>query len=271
MDSRPIGVFDSGLGGLTAVRQLMLELPGENIIYFGDTGRVPYGVRSAETITKYVRQDIQFLLQFDIKAIVIACNTADATARRTVAPDYHVPIFGVAEPSARAAAAATKNERIGLIGTKATIGTRIYERLIHAIRPTAEVYPQACPLLVPLVEDGRIHPGDLVIETVVREYLQPLKEWGCDTLVLGCTHYPLLWDVIAAYMGPEVTLIDSGREAARAVALELARQNLLCGREQGGTCRYYVSDSVDDFSKMASLFLRRPTAGEVTRIDIEAY
>ena len=271
MDSRPIGVFDSGLGGLTAVRQLMLELPGEQIIYFGDTGRVPYGTRSAETITKYARQDIQFLLQFDIKAIMIACNTADATARQAIAGEYPVPIFGVAEPSARAAVAATKNEKVGLIGTTATIGTKIYERLMKAMRPTVQVMPRACPLLGPMVENGRIHRGDTVIETLVAEYLQPLKDWGCDTLVLGCTHYPLLWDVIAAFMGPGVTLIDSGREAARAATVELARQNLLCGQESGGSCRYYVSDATEGFSQMASLFLQRPTDGKVTRINIEAY
>lgn len=271
MDSRPIGVFDSGLGGLTAVRQLMLELPGEQIIYFGDTGRVPYGTRSPETILKYTRQDIQFLLQFDIKAIVIACNTADATARQKIQHEYPVPIFGVAEPSARAAVAATRNEKVGLIGTPATIGSRIYERLIQTIRPTVEVMPQACPLLVPMVENGRVRPGDPVIETLVAEYLAPLKTWGCDTLILGCTHYPLLWDVIAAYMGPAVTLIDSGREAARAVTLELAKQNMLCGQQAGGSCRYYVSDTTAGFSQLASLFLQRPTENLVTRIDIDAY
>ncbi len=271
MDARPIGVFDSGLGGLTAVRQLMQQLPGENIIYFGDTGRVPYGVRSAETITKYTRQDIQFLLQFDIKAIVVACNTADAIARTQVAGDYPVPIFGVAEPTARAAAAATKNGKIGLIGTPATIGTQIYERLMKDQNPNLQVHPVACPLLVPLVENGRIHPGDPVIETVVAEYLAPLRAWGCDTLILGCTHYPLLFEIISAYMGPAVKLIDSGREAARSVAAALQSSALLSDAKTGGDCRYYVSDSTAGFTEMASLFLQRAVDGQVERVDIDAY
>ena len=180
------------------------QLPGEHIIYFGDTGRVPYGGPLCGRRITEVRPagHPAFCCSFDLKAIMIACNTADATARQAIAGEYPVPIFGVAEPSARAAVAATKNEKVGLIGTTATIGTKIYERLMKAMRPTVQVMPRACPLLVPMVENGRIHRGDTVIETLVAEYLQPLKDWGCDTLVLGCTHYPLLWDVIAAFMGP---------------------------------------------------------------------
>ena len=178
MDKRPIGVFDSGLGGLTAVRQLMDQLPGEDIIYFGDTSRVPYGGRSPETVLKYTRQDINFLLQFDIKAIVIACNTADTAAGAQMQREYDLPICGAIRPTAKKAAMVTKNNRIGVIGTNATIRGRAYDGIIREVNPRAQVRSVACPLLVPLVENFRTRPGDLVVEQVVREYLQPLEGLG---------------------------------------------------------------------------------------------
>ena len=271
MDVRPIGVFDSGLGGLSAVRQLMEQLPGEDIIYFGDTGRVPYGTRSRETILKYTRQDIRFLMGFDIKAVVIACNTADTTAGALVRREFDLPICGALEPAATKAAAATRNRRIGVIGTNATVRSGGYETILREIDHGLQVKSVACPLLVPLVENHRFRPGDRAVELIVEEYLQPLKEWGCDTLVLGCTHYPLLWDVISAYMGPTVTLINSGREAACALAETLRRADMLSGRSSGGTCRYYVSDSAAGFAEMASLFLQQPVEYSVEQIDIERY
>ncbi len=271
MDNRAIGVFDSGLGGLTAVREIMELLPAEDIIYFGDTSRVPYGGRSKETIVKYARQDINFLMQHEIKAIVIACNTADATARRLVQSEYDLPIFGVVEPSARLAAKTTRNGKIGLIGTKATISSGIYEQIIRENRPDAEIMTQACPLLVPLVENGRILPGDTVIETVVAEYLQPMRDWGCDTLVLGCTHYPLLTAVIGAFMGPDVQLINSGASAALTVKGRLGESDALADPNRTGTCRYFVSDSPSGFSQTASLFLQREIRDDVTRINIDQY
>lgn len=271
MDERPIGVFDSGLGGLTAVRQLMEQLPGENIIYFGDTGRVPYGSRSRDTILKYARQDIRFLLQFDIKAIVIACNTADTVAGSIVQREYDLPICGALRPTAEKAAAATKNNRIGVIGTSATVKARAYDAIIREVNPRAQVKSVACPLLVPLVENNRFRPGDVPVELIVAEYLQPLKDWGCDTLVLGCTHYPLLWDVIAACMGPDVTLVNSGREAACQLAETLKRADMLSGRRGQGCCKYYVSDSTEGFSEMASLFLQQRVDNLVEQIDIERY
>jgi glutamate racemase len=271
MDNRPIGVFDSGLGGLTAVRELMAQLPAEDIIYFGDTSRVPYGGRSRETIVKYARQDIHFLLQSDIKAIVIACNTADASARSVLQPEFDLPIFGVVEPSAQLAAQTTKNGKIGLIGTQATIASGLYERIIRAARPDAEIMARACPLFVPLVENGRILPGDVVIETVAAEYLQPLRDWGCDTLVLGCTHYPLLTEVIGAYMGSGVTLINSGAAAAQLVRERLGAQDALADPARQGTCRYYVSDSPTGFAGTASLFLQREIRDDVTQINIDQY
>jgi len=271
MDKRPIGVFDSGLGGLTAVRQLMEQLPGEDIIYFGDTGRVPYGSRSPETVLKYTRQDINFLLQFDIKAIVIACNTADTVAGALMQREYDLPICGAVRPTAKRAAATTRNGKIGIIGTSATIGARVYDGMIRELNPRVRIKSAACPLLVPLVENMRTRPGDRVIELVVEEYLKPLKEWGCDTLVLGCTHYPLLRDVISAYMGPEVTLINSGQEAARQLAETLKRADMLSGSPGPGTYKYYVSDTAEGFSKMASAFLEKPVEALVGKIDIERY
>ena len=204
MDDRPIGVFDSGLGGLTTVRELCRLLPEEDIVYFGDTGRVPYGSRSRETIVKYARQDVAFLRTFDLKTIVIACGTVSTTALDVLAAENPIPVLGVVAPAARAA--------------QASIRSGAYERLIRAENPAARVLAQPCPLFVPLVENGRFRPGDVVIETVAAEYLAPLKAAGVDTLVLGCTHYPLLEKVIGAYMGPEVRLINSGAEGARAAA-----------------------------------------------------
>lgn len=271
MDTRPIGVFDSGLGGLTAVRQLMDQLPGEDIIYFGDTGRVPYGTRSGETILKYTRQDINFLMQFDIKAVVIACNTADTVAGAQVQREYDLPICGALRPAAKRAAQVTKNNRIGVIGTNATVKARAYNSIIWEENPRIQVKSVACPLLVPFVENHRFQPGDKALELVLEEYLAPLKEWGCDTLILGCTHYPLLWDVIRQIMGPEVTLINSGREAARQLAETLQRADMLSGKTENGTCRYYVSDSTNGFSEMASMFLQRDVGDMVEQIDIERY
>ncbi len=271
MDNRPIGVFDSGLGGLTAVRQLMKQLPGEDIIYFGDTGRVPYGGRSPETVLKYTRQDINFLLQFDIKAIVIACNTADTVAGSQMQREYDLPICGAVRPTAARAAACTKNGRIGVIGTSTTIGAKAYDGIIREKNPGAQIRSVACPLLVPLVENYRTKPGDPVTELVVTEYLKPLKAWGCDTLVLGCTHYPLLWDIISAYMGPEVTLVNSGKEAARQLSETLRRADMLSEDGKSGGCKYYVSDTVNGFSEMASAFLEKPVESLVGKIDIERY
>lgn len=271
MDPRPIGVFDSGLGGLTAVRELMACLPAEDIIYFGDTGRVPYGGRSRATIVKYARQDAAFLMQHGIKAVVIACNTADTAARQVLQQELDVPVFGVVEPSALLAAQTTRSGRIGLIGTQATISSGLYEQYIHEFRPDAEVMARACPLLVPLVESGRIHPGDVVIETVVREYLQPLRDWGCDTLVLGCTHYPLLMRVIGDFMGSDVRLINSGAASAQTVRRDLDARGALADSARQGTCRYFVSDSPDGFAQTASLFLQREVRDRVTQINIDQY
>ncbi len=268
MDQKPIGVFDSGLGGLTAVRELKRLLPGEDIVYFGDTGRVPYGSRSKDTIIKYARQDVAFLRTFDLKAIVIACGTVSTTALDLLSAENPIPILGVVEPAAMAAAGTTRNGKIGLIGTQASIRSGAYERYIARENPEARVFAKACPLFVPLVENGRIHRGDVVIETVVAEYLTPLKEAGVDTLVLGCTHYPLLGEVIGDFMGPDVALISAGGEGARAVARRLTENDALAQREKG-SARYFVSDTVDDFARLATAFLQEEVAGQVQQVDIE--
>ena len=270
MDPRPIGVFDSGLGGLTAVRELRRLLPGEEIVYFGDTGRVPYGSRSRETIIKYARQDVAFLRTFDLKAIVIACGTVSTTALEVLAGENPIPVLGVVAPAAQAAARATRSGTIGLIGTQASIRSGAYERFIAQANPSARVLAQPCPLFVPLVENGRFRPGDVVIETVAAEYLAPLKAAGVDTLVLGCTHYPLLEQVIARYMGPQVTLINAGAEGARAVAEMLRAGDALAPAGEGG-CRCFVSDRQEDFSRIASTFLGWDVSDTVGQVDISQY
>lgn len=271
MDTRPIGVFDSGIGGLTALRELARIMPEEDLVYFGDTGRLPYGGRSREVIIKYARQDMAFLRTFSPKAIVIACGTVSTTALDVLQAESPIPIFGVVEPAVRAAAQLTKNGRVGLIGTQASIRTGAYERALGALRPGATVTARACPLLVPLVENGRFRPGDVVIETVAAEYLAPVKAAGVDALILGCTHYPLLREVIGAYMGPEVTLVDVGEQCARWVKRQLELDGLRNGRPGAGRRHYYVSDSTEDFSALASVFLGEDVRDEVEQVDITAY
>lgn len=270
MDQRPIGVFDSGLGGLTALRELRRILPGEDLVYFGDTGRVPYGTKSRETILRYARQDVAFLRSFDPKAIVVACGTVSANALTELTAENDLPIFAVVSPAAQAAVAATRNKRVGLIGTSASIRSGAYEREMAALDPAVTVAAQACPLFVPLVENGRFRPGDKVAELVVEEYLAPVKAAGVDVLVLGCTHYPLLTDAIAAFMGPAVTLIDTGAVCADHAAKTLGERGLLAQRERG-SCRYFVSDSTQGFAHLASLFLGETVEGSVERVDIEKY
>ena len=271
MDNRPIGVFDSGLGGLTAVRQLRRVLPGEDIVYFGDTGRVPYGSRGRDIIVQYARQDIGFLLSKDVKFIVAACGTVSSTYPPAEASRLPVPFTGVVGATARRAAAVTKNGRIGVIGTQATIRSCSYQSLLKELVPDAQLFARACPLFVPLVENGRFRVGDVVAETVAAEYLAPIKAAGVDTLVLGCTHYPLLTEVIGAYMGPGVTLVNVGEQCAVRVVERLAAMDALTGREEPGESRFYVSDRVEDFARLASLFLQRDVGEAVEQVDIYRY
>ena len=271
MDNRPIGVFDSGLGGLTAVRRMAAVMPEESIVYFGDTGRVPYGTRSKDTIFRYAMQDVNFLRSFDLKAIVIACGTVSSIALEAVAQEQPLPIFGVVAPTAKRAAATTRNGKIGIIATPATIRTGAYERVIARENPQARLFAKSCPLFVPLVENGRTRRGDIVIETVAREYLSELKDADIDTLILGCTHYPLLTEVIQDFMGPEVRLLDSGAAVADQVASYLKRHDMEADTDTRSTCRWYVSDNVAGFHDLASIFLGREVTEPVEQIAIENY
>ncbi len=267
MDRRPIGVFDSGLGGLTAVKMLSKVLPCEDIIYFGDTGRVPYGGRSRETIMKYAGEDIAFLRSFDIKAVLAACGTVSTNGLEKVAEDSDVPVWGVVGAAAREAVRMTKNGTIGIIGTKASISSGAYDRAIAALLPGAVTAKAACPLFVPLVEAGKTGRDDPVLRLVAEEYLAPVRDAGVDTLILGCTHYPIIAETIADIMGPEVSLIDPGSASAREIA-EYLRENGLVN-EEGGSRRYFVSDSPEAFSESARLFLGGELMGEVMKVSLE--
>ena len=270
MDERPIGVFDSGLGGLTAVREIRSILPFENIIYFGDTSRVPYGGRSREILLKYARQDVHFLRSFDIKALLVACGTVSSNVLPELQRESQLPILGVVEPACRRALAVTRSKRVGLIATAASVRSGAYERTLAAMDGEVTVIARACPLFVPLVENGRYRVGDCVIETVAREYLEPLRATGIDTLILGCTHYPLLTEIIADIMGPGVTLIDSGAAAARVLRQTLSDRGALAQRDHG-TLTLYASDQPEDFGALAGQFLRRPLESAVQHVDIERY
>ena len=271
MDMRPIGVFDSGLGGLTAVRSLRQILPEENLIYFGDTARVPYGGRSRETILKYARQDVRFLQSFDLKAILIACGTVTTTSLDTLQKENTLPIVGVVEPTCRRALLVTKTKKVGIIATLASIRSGAYEAVLRRLDPEVEVIGKPCPLFVPLVENGRFRRGDVVIETVAREYLEPLKATGIDTLILGCTHYPLLTEVIADVMGPEVTLVSAGEESAFELKRLLKADGLRAEETRQGEAEFYVSDQPEDFERIASVFLQEDIRHVARRIDIDRY
>ena len=270
MDNRPIGVFDSGLGGLTAIKQLEQVLPNESVVYFGDTGRVPYGSRGEETILRYAKQDMAFLLSQNVKAVLAACGTVSSVAR-SVGEALSVPYVDVIGPSAQAAAAATRNGRIGVIGTAATIQSDSYRSALLRINHKLEVFPQACPLFVPLVESGFVSPQDEVTRLVAERYLAPIRAAGVDTLILGCTHYPIIAPTIASVMGRGVTLIDSGREAALAMTRTLRQQDLLCQESAQRKAGYFVTDTPENFMNVAELFLGHSVEGRTQRIDIESY
>ncbi len=268
MDNRPIGVFDSGLGGLTAVKELLRILPGEDIVYFGDTGRVPYGSRSGETITRYAVQDVSLLLRQQVKAVLCACGTVSSVAGQLLRSQAPCPFFEVVRPAAQAAAALSASGRIGIIGTSATIRSGKFPPAVREFRPDAQVLALPCPLFVPLVEAGHVRPDDPITRPAVELYLSPFKEAGVDTLILGCTHYPILAPAIHEFFGGSVALVDSGREAARAIREELERRDLLAAPGRQGSCRYLVSDSPEGFFQVAEGFLGRQIRGQVEKIEI---
>ena len=251
--ARPIGVFDSGIGGLTVVRALTRHLPHENVVYFGDTARVPYGPKSPQVVREYSVQDTEFLVGHDVKMIVVACNTVSSVALDVVMKRAKVPVVGVIQPGAKAAAAATRNRRVGVIGTVGTIASGAYVDAIRLLDPEITVVAQPCPLFVPLAEEGWTdHPAT---ELVVKEYLFPMKREKIDTLVLGCTHYPLLAEVIANYLGDGVTLVDSGEAAAREVEGMLEPGGLRNPSSAKPHIQFFVSDIPHKFTEVGERFL----------------
>ncbi|WP_025640552.1 glutamate racemase [Schnuerera ultunensis] len=266
MDDRPIGVFDSGIGGLTVLKEIMEQLPGEDIVYFGDTARIPYGTRSKETVIKYFFQSVRFLLTKEIKAIVVACNTASALAMEEAQKVFDIPILGVIEPGAKAAVSATKNSVIGVIGTEGTINSQSYQRKIRKMLPSAEIIGIPCPLFVPIVEEGWENTDVAFI--TAKKYLLELKEHNIDSLVLGCTHYPALRYTINKVLGDKVTMVNPAYETAKAGKIMLKEKKLLSNRLDGGKCDYYVSDDPEKFKRIGGNILRREIAS-VQKVNIE--
>lgn len=263
----PIGVFDSGVGGLTVVREIIRQLPSEQVIYFGDTARVPYGSKSKETVIDYSRQIIRFLLTKKVKAIVVACNTASAYALDAIAPEVDIPIMGVVRPGALMAAETTVNGNIGILGTEGTVKSGIYTEILHEHNPKLNVIGKACPLFVPLVEEGLLE--DPVTDEIARRYLKPMQDSNIDTLVLGCTHYPLIRSTIRKIMGEGVNLVNPAYETAISLRGLLKKEGLY--RESGkASYQFFVSDGAEKFSSFANSIL--PAKLQETRIvPIEEY
>lgn len=266
MDNRPIGVFDSGLGGLTVVKELNKLLKNESIIYFGDTGRVPYGTRSRETIEKYARQDEEFLLSKNVKMIIAACGTVSSVAPHT-GDNLPVPFLGVVNPTAKLAAQTTKNGKIGVIGTTATILSNAYNKILMQIDKSFQVYSQHCPLFVPLVEAGWIN-DDEIAYLCAKRYLDTLIKAKVDTLILGCTHYPLLSQTISKVMGDGVTLINSGNATVLECAKILSENDLLCADNNKPKHTYYITDRPEGFLNTAQLLLQDDIKGSVFRVSV---
>jgi len=263
---KPIGVFDSGIGGLTVVKRLASALPNESIIYFGDTARVPYGSKSNSTVIEYSIQNTKFLLQKNIKALVVACNTASSIAIPELKKMFDIPIIGMIEPGSRMAIKKSKSNKIGVIGTRATINNLAYSKEIKKLNSSAGVIEIPCPLFVPLAEEGWItHQATYEI---AEEYLKELREDKVDTLVLGCTHYPILSDVIQKVIGSNVTLIDSGVASSEVIKSELEKLHLLSDLSKPGVQEYYVSDIPAKFKEVAELFLGREIE-HVHKVDLE--
>lgn len=269
--SSPVGIFDSGVGGLTVVKEVMHQLPNEKIVYFGDTARVPYGNKSKETVTHYCEQIIRFLKTNDVKAIVIACNTASALALDTVEKELDIPIIGVVKPGVKAAVEATKNGKIGVIATQGTIDSHIYGSYIKEVTSDAQIYGKACPLFAPLVEEGLLE--DPVTDEIARRYLTELIDIGIDTLVLGCTHYPLIRKTVGKIMGENVTLVNPAYETAIALKNLLMEKDMLnteapkLGEAQH---KFFVSDGAEKFKTFANSIIKYGILSAKT-INIEEY
>ena len=268
-DNRPLGIFDSGLGGLTVMKEIVNILPNENIVYFGDTGRVPYGTRSYETIRKYANQDEKFLLSNDVKLIIAACGTVSS-----ISGDFEktlpVPFFEVISHTCRAAVNATKNKKIGVIGTAATIGSNSHKKAILGICPDAQVFANSCSLFVPFVEEGWSSHEDPVVLETVRRYLQPLIDANIDTLILGCTHYPILSDAIKKVMGDGVSLINAGEAVAEAVKAHLEENGITNDCSSAADYRFFISDKTATFEQTAKMLLGHELdQNKVKQVDID--
>lgn len=252
MKNKPVGIFDSGVGGLTVLKEIAKLLPNEDLIYLGDTARVPYGIRSAETVIKYSIECANFLFKKGIKMLVVACNTSSSVSLEILKEKLPIPVIGVIEPGVRAALRSSKNGKIGIIGTEATVQSEAYPKKIKSINPEIEVISKACPLFVPLVEEGILEGS--IAEQVVERYLKELKTSGIDTLILGCTHYPLLKKTIQKYM-EGIKLVDSAEETAKQVREILSHQGLINENSHSGTRTFYVTDSPERFKKIGEIFL----------------
>lgn len=270
-NSAPIGVFDSGVGGLTVAREIMRQIPNEKIIYFGDTARVPYGSKSKDTVTRFSKQIVRFLQSFDVKTIVVACNTASAYALDELEKEIDIPIIGVVKPGAKVASEVTGNGKIGVIATEATIGSQIYTKYIKELNKDVTIFGKACPLFVPLVEEGLWQ--DPVTDEIAKRYLTELIDIDIDTLILGCTHYPLIRSTLGKIMGESVTLVNPAYETARELKELLAQKGLLNGEEPKlGENRYqfYVSDGAEKFKRFANSIIKYGILSAKT-INIEEY
>ena len=254
MDKRPIGIFDSGLGGLTVVREIQKALPSEDIVYFGDTARVPYGTKSKETVTRFSKENVSFLLKFKVKLVVVACNTASSLSLGALVKSFDLPIIGVIEPGVNRAVDTARNGAVGVIGTRSTIQSGTYQNLLKKSMPGIKIVSRPCPLFVPLVEEGWLNNG--VTFSIVKEYLSDFKNQKVKTLILGCTHYPLLKPIIKKFMGRDVKLIDSAHETAKMVKEVLSKKGLLSDKKGLSNYRYFVTDEPAAFKKIGERFLK---------------
>ena len=268
MDNRPIGVFDSGVGGLTVAKQIIKILPCEDIVYFGDTARVPYGAKSPETITKFSEQIIRFLLEKNVKAVVIACNTVSSNCYESLSETFkELPIIEVVTPGVESCLKTTKNKKVGLIGTKGTVTSGAYERRLKAADSEIQVFKKACPLFVPLAEEGWTEND--IAKLTVKEYLSELVNNGIDSLILGCTHYPILKATIGEFIGEKITIVDPAKETAHKLMEFLEKNDMLTENEYEGKKEFYVSDNYANFDQLCKRVLKYKCKAE--KVDIEKY
>lgn len=266
---KAIGVFDSGLGGLTAVKELSALMPNENIIYLGDTARVPYGSRSPETLVRFAKEDLSFVLRQNVKAVLVACGTISSVALPILRETCPVFVEGVVGPAVRSAASKTKNGKIAVIATSATINSGAYRKELASVDNNIEVLEKACPMFVPIVENGYFSRDNAAAKIIVSDYLAEIKKSGADTLILGCTHYPILRPLIEDYLGPDVSLVDSGKEAAKVISNKIKDEHICADKNNVGTHTYYVTDEPSGFISLAELFLDKKIKDEVKKATLD--